>query len=144
MDNPSILLSAIVFLPALGALALAFIPGNRGEEIRWATLGLTLVVLALCVFGLLTQFETVGDGADQMQQVFNKSWIPSFNIYYFMGLDGISFPLVMLTAFISVLAMGASWSITKHIKGYCILFLLLETGMLGVFMALDFFLFYVF
>ncbi|MCP4810972.1 MAG: NADH-quinone oxidoreductase subunit M, partial [Planctomycetaceae bacterium] len=57
---------------------------------------------------------------------------------------GISFPLVMLTAFISVLAMGASWSITKHIKGYCILFLLLETGMLGVFMALDFFLFYVF
>ncbi len=144
MDNPAILLSAIVFLPALGALALAFIPGNRAAEIRWATLVLTLVVLALCVFGLLTQFETVGEDAKQMQQVFSKSWIPSFNIYYFMGLDGISFPLVMLTAFISVLAMGASWSITKHIKGYCILFLLLETGMLGVFMALDFFLFYVF
>lgn len=143
MDNPVILLSAIVFLPALGALLLAFIPGNRTEEIRWFTLILTLLVLVLCACGLLTQFS-LDDGADQMQQVFNKSWIPSFNIYYFMGIDGISFPLVMLTAFISVLAMGASWSITKHVKGYCILFLLLETGMLGVFMALDFFLFYVF
>ena len=61
-----------------------------------------------------------------------------------MGLDGISFPLVVLTAFLSVLAMGASWPIKKHVKAYCILFLLLETGMLGVFLALDFFLFYVF
>ena len=61
-----------------------------------------------------------------------------------MGLDGISFPLVVLTAFLSVLAMGASWPINKHVKAYCILFLLLETGMLGVFLALDFFLFYVF
>ena len=71
-------------------------------------------------------------------------WIPSFNIYYFMGIDGISFPLVMLTSFVSMLAMGASWPIDKHVKAYCILFLLLETGMLGVFLALDFFLFYVF
>jgi NADH-quinone oxidoreductase subunit M len=61
-----------------------------------------------------------------------------------MGLDGINFPLVVLTAVISLLAMGASWTIDKHVKAYCILFLLLETGMLGVFMALDFFLFYVF
>ena len=68
----------------------------------------------------------------------------SFNIYYFMGMDGISFPLVMLTSFLSMLAMGASWQIDKHVKAYCILFLLLETGMLGVFLALDFFLFYVF
>ena len=79
-----------------------------------------------------------------MQQVFNYSWIPSFDIDYFMGMDGISFPLVVLTAFICLLAMVASWTITKHVKAYCILFLLLETGMLGVFLALDFFLFYVF
>ena len=76
--------------------------------------------------------------------MFSVGWIPSFGINYFMGLDGISFPLVVLTAFLSVLAMGASWPIKKHVKAYCILFLLLETGMLGVFMALDFFLFYVF
>ena len=61
-----------------------------------------------------------------------------------MGVDGISLPLVVLTAFISMLAMGASWTIKKHVKAYCILFLLLETGMLGVFLSLDFFLFYVF
>src|SRR5262249_33453330 len=62
----------------------------------------------------------------------------------FMGLDGISLPLVILTSFLSMLAMGASWPITKSVRAYCILFLLLETGMLGVFLALDFFLFYVF
>jgi NADH-quinone oxidoreductase subunit M len=60
-----------------------------------------------------------------------------------MGLDGISFPLVVLTTFLSILSFIASWSITKHVKAFCILFLLLETGMIGVFMALDFFLFYV-
>src|SRR5436189_5016094 len=79
-----------------------------------------------------------------MQNGFNIPWIPSFNIEYFMGVDGISLPLVMLTTLVSFLAMWASWSITKHVKAYCILFLLLETGMIGVFLALDFFLFYVF
>ena len=145
MDNPAILLSAIIFLPAAGALLLAFIPAERIGEIRWFTFVLTLLVLVLCLCGLLPQFSVgLEAGADQMQHVVNKQWIPSFNIYYFIGIDGISLPLVILTAFISMLAMGASWSITKHVKGYCILFLLLETGMLGVFMALDFFLFYVF
>ena len=76
MDTPLFLLSAIVFLPALGALALAFIPGNRTQEIRWFTLVLTLLVLVLCTFGLLMQFS-VEEGAGQMQQVFNQSWIPS-------------------------------------------------------------------
>src|SRR5436189_5589899 len=79
-----------------------------------------------------------------MQNGFNIPWIPSFNIEYFMGVDGISLPLVMLTTLVSFLAMWASWNIQKHVKAYCILFLLLETGMIGVFLALDFFLFYVF
>ena len=71
-------------------------------------------------------------------------WIENWNINYFVGYDGISLPLVLLTSFISLLSMAASWNITKHVRGYLILFLLLETGMLGVFLALDFFLFYVF
>src|SRR6478735_5998267 len=79
-----------------------------------------------------------------MQDVFSVPWIKSFNINYLMGIDGISFPLVILTSFVCMLAMGASWNIEKHVKAYCILFLLLETGMIGVFLALDFFLFYVF
>ena len=83
-------------------------------------------------------------GVAEMQNLFAIDWIPSFGIHYMMGTDGISFPLIVLTAFVSLLAMGASWPIKKHEKAYCVLFLLLETGMLGVFCALDFFLFYVF
>lgn len=145
MFDPLVLLSLIVFLPVIGALVLAFVPSGKDELARYITLGFTIGVLVLCTIGFFGNGDTEFDvGQASMQSVFNKAWIPSFNIYYYMGLDGISFPLVMLTALVSVLAMGASWSIKKHVKGYCILFLLLETGMLGVFMALDFFLFYVF
>ncbi len=74
----------------------------------------------------------------------SKAWIPNWNIHYRLGYDGISVPLVLLTSFVCLLAMLASWSVTKLVRGYLILFLLLESGMLGVFLALDFFLFYVF
>jgi NADH-quinone oxidoreductase subunit M len=147
MDTPLAILSLIVFLPALAALLIAFIPSDKVDVIRWVTLAATAIVMVLCVWG----FGLFGDApakfdtsVGQMQSVFQVDWIPSFDIEYYMGVDGISFPLVMLTALVSLLAMGASWSITKYVKGYCILFLILETGMLGVFLALDFFLFYVF
>jgi NADH-quinone oxidoreductase subunit M len=71
-------------------------------------------------------------------------WISRFNIEYYLGLDGISMPLVLLTTALSFLAMIASWKIDKYLRAYCILFLLLETGMVGTFLALDFFLFYIF
>ncbi|MCA9186649.1 MAG: NADH-quinone oxidoreductase subunit M, partial [Planctomycetales bacterium] len=151
MSNPYLLfLSFVVFLPALvalliGVLALA-IPKIADEAIRLLTLATTIVVLVLVGWMAVPgdgQFNFDTTQAD-MQKTFSISWIPSFDIEYFMGMDGISFPLLVLTAAVSVLAMGASWSITKHVKAYCILFLLLETGMLGVFLALDFFLFYVF
>ena len=76
-----------------------------------------LLVVAAVVIGFFfagpdTQFEAA---ASSMQNVFNKSWIPSFNIYYFMGVDGISLPLVILTALVSVLAMAASWSVTSRV-----------------------------
>lgn len=139
------LLSLIVFLPAAVALILAlFVPGHRQELHRQITVATCGVVLALCVFAFFvgdTRFDTA---AATMQGAFNIPWIPSFNIDYFMGVDGISLPLIMLTALVCLLAAGASWSVTKYVKAYCVLFLLLETGMLGVFLALDFFLFYVF
>src|SRR5262245_49263609 len=144
--TPVLILSAIVFLPAIAALGIALIPSHLKDAIRWATLIATAAVMVLVAAFLLfpntkVSFDVAKSG---MQDAFNYPWIPSFRIDYFMGLDGISFPLVVLTAFISLLAMGASWSIEKHVKAYCILFLLLETGMLGVFVALDFFLFYIF
>ena len=145
-------LTTIVFLPALVAavLALPIIPRGREELIRWVTLATTVVVFVLSLwmawpslFGAAgpAQF-TVGEAG--MQAVVRQPWIPAFNIEYLLGVDGISMPLVVLTTFLSVLACGASWPITKHVKAYHVLFLLLETGMLGVFVSLDFFLFYVF
>ncbi len=146
MGNNTLLLTFIVFAPALAAILLAFFPKNNHDGMRIFTLVVTLLVLVPTLWmalpgGNALQFNT---SVADMQVDFRWAWIPSFDIFYFMGLDGISFPLVLLTAVISVLAMLASWSITKYVKAYCILFLLLETGMLGVFMALDFFLFYVF
>lgn len=140
------LLSLIIFLPALAAIVVALLPKGRDDLIRGFTLIVTLVTMGLVLLmalpvGPLAKFDVTHAS---MQHVVNLPWIPSFQIEYFLGLDGISFPLVVLTAVITMFAMIASWSIKKQVKGYCILFLLLETGMLGVFMALDFFLFYVF
>jgi NADH-quinone oxidoreductase subunit M len=71
-------------------------------------------------------------------------WIARFNIEYYLGVDGISMAMILLTTVLFVLSMVASWGIEKHVKGYCMLFLILETGVLGSFFALDFFLFYIF
>ncbi len=129
---------------------------KRGDHFDTAREDVDRLVRDLCRHGELAQkidcnqIETAASssgfalGAAEMQQVFSIRWIPAFDIYYMLGVDGISFPLIVLTSFLSALAMWASWPIAKHVKAYCALFLLLETGMLGVFMALDFFLFYVF
>ncbi|HMC10940.1 MAG TPA: NADH-quinone oxidoreductase subunit M [Pirellulaceae bacterium] len=144
--TPEFLLSTIVFLPAVASLGIMLIPSEQKGAIRWTTLAVTAVVMALIIGVLILPGNKLTFSAEEsgLQSTFNYPWIPSFQIDYFMGLDGISFPLVALTAFVSLLAMGASWNIDKFVKGYCVLFLLLETGMLGVFVALDFFLFYVF
>lgn len=155
------LLSLIIFLPSAAALAICFFPKRREELIKLFSLYTTIAVFLLTVWIAIPgpsgvqpteplPGQTVGppqqfiQGMAEMQNAFSIPWIKSFNVYYSLGIDGISFPLVILTSFLGVLAMWASWPINKHVKAYCILFLLLETGMLGVFMALDFFLFYVF
>ncbi len=149
VPDSTLLLTAIVFLPALVGLAICFLPRRLEAAIKWLALAATVAVLGLTVYVAIPR-AIDGDAprfalhCSQMQMAHSLRWIPSFDIYYFLGIDGISFPLVLLTAFLSVLAMGASWKIDRHVKAYCVLFLLLETGMLGVFMALDFFLFYVF
>ncbi len=145
LSDPAIYLSLLVFLPAVAALALALLPRLTDDAFKCITLAVTILVFILSL-GLFRQGAGIDFqvGVAEMQNMFQVDWIPTFGIQYFMALDGISFPLIVLTAFLSVLAMGASWPINKHVRAYCILFLLLETGMLGVFMALDFFLFYVF
>lgn len=143
------LLSLIIFLPALACIPLLFFPKDKGDAAKLFTLFITLVVFVITAWMAIPASQgteslrfTMGEAS--MQNVHAQPWINAFNIYYFLGMDGISFPLVVLTSFLSVLAMWAAWPITKNVKAFCILFLLLETGMLGVFLALDFFLFYVF
>lgn len=145
-------LTAIVFLPALVAafLSLPIIPKAREEFIRWTSLLTLAVVFVLSLWMAWPQlFGATGPaqfrlGEPGMQSVVKLPWIDAFGIEYLLGVDGISMPLVVLTTFLSMLAAAASWPITKHVKAYHVLFLLLVTGMLGVFVSLDFFLFYVF
>jgi len=145
-------LTAIVFLPALVAafLSLPIVPKAREEFIRWTTLITTAVVFVLSLWmAVPALFGPTGPaqfrlGDPSMQAVVKLPWIESFGIEYLLGVDGISLPLVVLTTFLSMLAAAASWPISKHVKAYSVLFLLLVTGMLGVFVSLDFFLFYVF
>jgi len=145
-------LSAIVFLPALVAafLSLPIVPKAREEFIRWTTLLTTAVVFVLSLWmAVPALFGPAGPaqfrlGDPSMQAVVKLPWIEAFGIEYLLGVDGISLPLVVLTTFLSMMAAAASWPITKHVKAYHVLFLLLVTGMLGVFVSLDFFLFYVF
>ena len=145
-------LTAIVFLPALVAAFLSLPLFSRGREdvVRWITLATTFAVFVLSLWvAVPALFGPAGPaqfrvGEAGMQDMVKVPWIRAFGIEYLLGVDGISMPLVVLTTFLSMLAAAASWPITKHVKAYHILFLLLETGMLGVFVSLDFFLFYVF
>ena len=135
------LLSIIVFLPLVGALVILFLNQRRVEQIRVVALVTSLVVFVLSV-PLFFNFDS---STHQLQWVEKKPWIPSYGISYFVGIDGISLLLVLLTTFTTVLAILSSWkAITERVKEYMIFMLLLETGMLGVFVALDLFLFYIF
>jgi NADH-quinone oxidoreductase subunit M len=130
----------VVFLPALGAVALAFVPRRQEGVFRLGSLALSVATF-LASLPILVRFKT-GTAAFQFSE--RVSWIPTFGISYHVGVDGISLFLVVLTTFLSVLAIWSSFSaITDRVKEYYIFMLLLETSMLGVFVALDFFLFYV-
>jgi NADH-quinone oxidoreductase subunit M len=146
MVSSELLLTALIFLPTVWALATAFFEPKATEAIRYFGLFGTALTFVLTLVVLL-QFQPdmpTKDLVHGMQMYSTRGWIPDWNVNYAIGVDGISLPLVLLTGLVSFLAMLASWSIEKHVKGYVILFLLLETGMLGVFLALDFFLFYIF
>jgi len=142
------LLSLIIFLPALGALVLCVFPIRSERGVKWFSLVITGIVLLLVLWLAWPASEGgVGRyslGAPGMQNLVAIPWIPAFNIQYLLGVDGVSLPLLLLTALLSLLAVAAGWPISEGVRAYHALFLLLETGMLGVFVALDLFLFYVF
>lgn len=145
------LLTILIFLPMGGAFVVLFAKGR--DAIRWTALGTTIVTFLLSLLLLFLYKYQGADGVygylDQhpngvVQLVQSASWIPAFNVEYRVGIDGLSLPLIILSTFICVLACIASWNIEKMLKGYMCLFLFLEAGIMGVFLSLDFFLFYVF
>ncbi|RMH42893.1 MAG: NADH-quinone oxidoreductase subunit M [Deltaproteobacteria bacterium] len=140
------MLVLMTFIPLLGMFVLMFLPKGRDDLVRWTTLAFVSVPLVLAVY-VWRQFDPsigLADGNWGLQFVAHTTWIESFNIEFFFGVDGISILMVLLTALVSFIACISSWTISKHVRGYMMMFLLLETGMMGTFVALDFFLFYVF
>jgi NADH-quinone oxidoreductase subunit M len=133
-------LSLITFIPVLGILAILFVPKDKEHVIKILAAAFTFVpfVLALSMIGRF-DFAT-----KDFQFIEMMPWIQSLNVSFHMGVDGMSFLMVLLSTMLSFLCIFASWNIKKYVKGYFCMFLLLHVGMLGVFCALDFFLFYVF
>jgi NADH-quinone oxidoreductase subunit M len=137
----SAVLSLILWLPVVGVIVLLFVPRDRIETIRLVTLATSLLTFGVSV-GAALAFDRAHAGT--MQFVEHRPWIPSIGVTYHLGADGLSLPLVVLTTLLTLLCIVYSWRVEVRSREYMALFLLLETGMVGVFLALDFFLFYVF
>ncbi len=135
------LLTYIIFFPLIGSIVLLLLKKN--SDLAAKSLGLffsgaTFIVSLFLYFG----FDATNPA---MQYTHKVLWIPALNISYSVGVDGLSLLMIMLTTFLTPVALIASWeSITKRVKEYTIMMLLLEVGMLGVFSSLDTFLFYIF
>jgi NADH-quinone oxidoreductase subunit M len=136
------ILTTVLLTPLLGAILLLFVPGAHAELHR--KIGNAFGLLGLAVsLPLLWRFKS--DSAEAFQFVTDANWIPSLGVHFRLGIDGLSLLMVILTTLLGAIAILSSWSaIQKREKEYYILLLLLQTGMLGVFMSLDFVLFYVF
>ena len=134
------ILSWLIWLPIIGMVAIAFIPREKEDVIKItaaATTGLQFLLT-------LVLWKNFDSGSGAMQFMERAEWIPSFNIAYILGVDGLSLPMVILTGLLCFLGIFVSWNINKAVKGYFALFLLLDTGIMGVFLSMDFFLFYIF
>ena len=123
------ILSLITFLPIIGVILILSIDSKKQELVRITSLLVSVVVF----FISLPLYFNFDARAYEMQFVEKLPWIPSFGINYYVGIDGVSLFLILLTTFITPLSILASWHITKSIKEYMIAMLVLETGMIGVF-----------
>lgn len=168
-DN--LLLGSLWLIPLIGMVVVLCIPRAWTRSIKWIALAATIGVFAASLVVMLVYLthdearaplrervvrnelnwsrgdgyvETMESPAASLDLVVRRAWIPYFNIQYYLGVDGVSLGLVVLTGLIGVLACLASWKIDHQVKGYYALYLLLTASMMGVFIALDLILFYVF
>ncbi len=148
------ILSLITFLPVLGMIIILFLPKEQAKNIKVTTLVITGIQVVLAIILLSNyNYNAAGVYDPKSFQFIEKfrwieipgvSWLGTVKVDYFLGVDGLSMPMVLLTSIVAFIATISSWKIDKSLKGYFALFLLLDTGMMGVFVALDFFLFYIF
>jgi NADH-quinone oxidoreductase subunit M len=148
MEIGDLLLTLLLLLPVIGVIPMLFV--RRPAPCRWIALGFTLATFVFSLFLLIpfdwhkgSSYAYAAEGGT-MQLVQDIPWVPAFNIHYKVGLDGLSFPLILLSTFVSAVATIASWNIEKMQRGYLALLLFLESCLLGVFLSLDLFQFYVF
>jgi len=137
------ILTLVTFFPVVGGLVILLLPKDRTSAMRWTALATSLVTFGLSMV-LLAQFRL---GEPALQLVVRTPWfrIADWTIEYHLGVDGLSLLLVLLTTLLTVVSILSTWSaITERVREFMIFFLLLETGMIGVFLAMDLFLFYVF
>jgi NADH-quinone oxidoreductase subunit M len=137
------ILSWIVFIPLMGVPLLFILPSKNA---KWVAL-IAVIVDFVAALPLFLHFNKDLKGinlAGEMQFVEKLDWIPSLGIKYYLGVDGLSIAMIMLTVIIGIVAVLSSWNIEKATRGYFAMFLLLESAMLGVFVSLDMILFYLF
>ncbi len=136
------IVSLVIFLPAVGALLALFVPGDKA--VKWTALLTTLVTFVLSL-GLYAGFDPALSTAEAPQLMERVNWFPGVNVSYFVGVDGLNLLLAMLTSLLGPIIILSSWTyIGQKVRGYYSLMLLLQTGVLGVFLSFDLVLFYVF
>jgi NADH-quinone oxidoreductase subunit M len=136
-------LTLLTFFPLVGILILFFIPSDRKDALRWTALITSLITFVLSLW-VLTMFNA-SDPDLQLTAQYNWITVAGWNIQYYLGVDGLSILLVLLTAFLTPLSILSTWTaVEERVKDFMIFFLLLEIGMMGVFLAQDLFLFYIF
>ena len=139
------ILTLLIFIPVIGALIMLPVSKYMGnDKSKWVALVATGLQMLLVSWLYLNFDPNGGIQFTPGEPNVGIEWIKHFNIFYYVGVDGLSLPMVFLTAFLSFLCILSSWKINKKPLGYFSLFLLLDAGMMGVFLSLDFFLFYIF
>jgi len=136
-------LTLLTFFPLVGILILFFIPGDRKDALRWIALVVSLITFGLSIW-VLMMFNASNPDL-QLRAQYDWIQVAGWNIQYYLAVDGLSILLVLLTAFLTPISILSTWTaVEERVKDFMIFFLLLEIGMMGVFLAQDLFLFYIF
>ena len=137
----NLILTYLLLVPVIGSVLVLFFKNENKQLIRWYALGISVLAFVLSIFAYIKFNQT----NSQFQLIDKFVWVQSLNISYHVGVDGISLILVLLTTFLTPLTFLSTWkAIEKNVKMFTFSMLFLEAGMIGVFISLDIFLFYVF